>query len=491
MKKIVRLTVSSFFGPLLVTFLIVLFTLLLQFLWKYIDDLVGKGLEWYVILQLLIFASASFVPLALPLSILLSSIMSFGKLSETYELVALKSAGVSLVRALIPLTVIVTLITIGAFFFTNDAIPRANLKFYSLLWDVRNQRPALDIKEGVFYGGIDNYIIRINKKDKDGRHIHDIMIYDHTRLNRGNEIVLTAKSGEMYTSPDKRYLTLQLYDGARYEEMLAQSKNNVNGQRFEANRLMFKSYEIKFDLSGFNLRRTQEELFKDNYQMLNVNQLSYYSDSLEQRMRLRMRDTRQFISPYLSILRDSALLMAPPLAGPAMLPPPANEAWVFALPRFERRETMSRAMGIARSIKETFRVQREEMRGYREQHVKYEMEWHRKFAISLACLTMFFIGAPLGAVIRKGGIGAPTVAAIIMFVVYYILTKVGEQMAASGTVSIFWGMWGPTFILLPMGFYLIHRANIDRINYNIGSNIRFFFTRLFKRFGKRSRPKTA
>jgi len=435
---------------------------------------VGKGLEWYVILQLLFYASASLVPLALPLAILLSSIMSFGKLSETFELVALKSAGISLVRTMLPLTYVLIIISVGAFYFSNNVIPQANLKFHSLLWDIRQQRPALDIKDGVFYGGIDNYSIRISKKDPDGRHIYGIMIYDHSR-DRGNDVVLTAKSGEMYSSDNNRWLNLQLYNGVRYEEM--PRANDGGSQRssdsWSANRLSFKSYELKFDLSAFSLQRTREELFKDNYQMLNIKQLQYYIDSLDTRRGRKLDEVMIYSKPYFTILRDSSIIRAAATDGAKVKT--TNKPLIEIYPFYNQKNILNKALGAARSLKESFRIQREELKTYDVEQRKYEMEWHRKFAISLACLTMFFIGAPLGAVIRKGGIGTPTVVAIIMFIVFYILTKMGEQLALNETLSVFVGLWLPTFILMPAGFYLIHKANTDRINYNFGATISHFF----------------
>ena len=278
MKKIFNLTILTFVGPFIATFFVVLFVILIQFLWTYVDDMVGKGLEWYVILKLLFFASASFVPTALPLAVLLSSIMAFGNLAESYELVALKSAGISLARIMVPLITLITLIAVGDFFFSNNLIPVANLKFQSLLWDVRQQRPALDIKEGVFYNGIDNYSIHIDKKDKKSQKIEGVTIYDHTNLH-GDDVVLMAKSGEMSISKDQRWLALKLFDGTRYEEM----RDDKDGSHITdpASRLSFKTYEIKFDLMEFKLKRTDENLFKENSVMLNLNQLQYYIDSLK------------------------------------------------------------------------------------------------------------------------------------------------------------------------------------------------------------------
>jgi lipopolysaccharide export system permease protein len=463
LKKIFKLTTFSFLGPLLATFFIVLFILLMQFLWTYIDDLVGKGLEWYVIVKLLFFASASFVPAAFPLAILLSSIMAFGKLSETYELVALKSAGISLIRAMVPLISLVFFLSVCAFFFSNNVIPRANLKFRSLLWDIRQQRPALDIQEGVFYGGIDNYSIRVGKKDKNSQHIQNIMIYDHSN-NRADEIVMTAKSGEMATTKDKRWLILTLNDGSRFEEL---PNNRCGPPSFPMSRLNFKTYEIKFDLSGFNLNRTKEELFKDNYQMLNISQLQYYQDSLERLRNKKVKEIKDYSRPYFAYLRDTAIYKSKNWKSAAALP--AGEAFTASLPRRDQHDVTLRSLNTARTLKEVFRVQGEELDNYDKQSVRYRMEWHRKFALSLACLTLFFIGAPLGAIIRKGGIGMPTVVAIVMFIIFYIISIMGEKSAKEEVIGVFIGMWIPTLVLLPIGLFLTWRANIDRMNFSASS----------------------
>ncbi|RYD77480.1 MAG: YjgP/YjgQ family permease [Sphingobacteriales bacterium] len=480
MKKIFTLTTFSFIGPFAATFFVVLFTLLIQFLWKYIDDLVGKGLEWYVLLELLFYASASFVPLALPLSILLSSIMCFGKLAETYELVALKSAGVSLLRIMFPLITVVFMLSGFAFYFSNNIIPRANLKFHSLLWDVRQQRPALDIQEGYFYGGIDNYSIRIQKKDKKSAKIEGIIIYDHTR-NRGNDVVMTANSGEMYTTEDKRWLILKLFNGTRFEEMEVRS---AGPPTYPSNRLNFKSYEIKFDLSTFNLSRTKEELFKDNYQMLNIGQLQYYTDSVSSIVAKKRAEVVDYSRPYFQFYHDTAYyyntyVSFNKLAG--------NEAFFASIPKQDRGTTVVRALNTARTLKGVMRGQAEDIAAYDKMNRRYQMEWHRKFALSLACLTLFFIGAPLGAIIRKGGLGMPTVVSIGMFMIFYMISIFGERSAKDGAISPFVGMWLPTFILMPIGFWLTWRANIDKISFNFDRTRRFFdwVGNLFRKKNKR------
>lgn len=517
-KKIFKLTTVSFLGPFIVTFFVVLFTIVMQFLWKYIDDLVGKGLEWYIIGELLFYATASFVPLAIPLAILLSSIMSFGKLAETYELVALKSAGVSLFRIMFPQVVLITFIAIGSFFFSNNVIPRANLKFHSLLWDVRQQRPALDIREGVFYGGIDNYVIRINKKHDDERTIEDITIYDHTGPT-GNHTVLTARSGEMYTTADERWLIMKLFDGHRYEEMQTQ---DMGTRTYPANRMSFKSYEMRLDLSVFNLSRTREELFKDNYQMLSVGQLAYYADSMIGVVEIKRQESTQFSKPYFSFLNDSSIITddlnnppdtiasdstaaitdsvlaanAPATKKDTSITPdtvkakayvdtlPATASIIEAFPKDMQAKLAQRAKNSVRTVSDVLRVQGEDLGNWVKLQISYVFEWHRKFSLAVACLTFLFIGAPLGAIIRKGGIGMPTVVSIVLFIVFYVISIAAEQSAKEQAISVFMGAWIANIILFPIGLYLTWRANVDAISFNFD-----WASSLRRRFSKKRIPR--
>jgi len=468
LKKIFNLTILTFIGPFIATFFVVLFVILIQFLWTYIDDLVGKGLEWYVILKLMFFASASFVPTALPLAILLSSIMAFGNLAESYELVALKSAGISLARIMVPLVTLISFIVIGDFFFSNNLIPVANLKFQSLLWDVRQQRPALDIKEGIFYNGIDNYSIHIDKKDKKSQKIEGVTIYDHTR-GHGDDVVLIAKSGEMNISQDQRWLAIKLYDGTRYEEM--RDDNEGHHISDPASRLSFKTYELKFDLMGFKLKRTDENLFKENSVMLNLNQLQYYVDSLKKIVRKKEIANPGFAKQYLLSSRDSLSIKSN--IHPAKISATAvGKPFVYSLPTDDPKHFILRAEQTARALAEMYKGQAEDLENEEKEIRKYEIEWHRKFSLSIACLTLFFIGAPLGAIIRKGGIGYPTVVAIFMFLIYYVISIIGERSAREGAIGVFTGMWISTLILLPIGLYLTYRANRDSVTFNFRNFIK-------------------
>ncbi|MCX6350891.1 MAG: LptF/LptG family permease [Bacteroidetes bacterium] len=406
---------------------------------------------------------------------MLSSIMTFGNLSEHYELVALKSAGISLRRILTPLFILILLMSAGAFFFANNVIPVANLKFKSLLYDVRTKKPALDIKEGTFYGGIDDYILRINKKDKNSNKIHGIKIYDHTR-NRGNDILMTAEHGEMYTKDNNRWLVVKLYNGTRYEEM---ESKNPNKPTYPHSRISFASYEMKFDLSGFSLSRTNESLFRGGFDMLDIKQLSQYEDSNRTNLETTRRDVANYIKPFFTILSDSAKVLKP-FAHFEKLN--AKEPFCNSLVKYSIKGNATHAFQQAQTIRNFLEEQGRTEESYLDIITRYRIEWHRKFTLSLACITLFFIGAPLGAIIRKGGLGLPIVVAILMFVVFYVLSMVFERAGKSGAVDVVTGMWAPVALLMPVGLYLIWRANSDSINID---TIKSFFTNLIPSFTRK------
>jgi lipopolysaccharide export system permease protein len=448
-KKLTGLVLASFIGPFILTFFIALFVLLMQFLWKYIDDLVGKGLDWWTITQLLGYTSTTLVPLALPLAILLSSIMTFGNLAEHYEIVAAKSSGISLQRLMQPLFIVAFLISLGAFYFSNVVLPYSNLKMGSLLYDVRQQKPALFIKEGIFYSGIDGYSIKIGKKERDGKTIRNVMIYDHTG-NQGNRKVVVADSGTMVMTNDKRYLVLTLINGNSYEEQVNRKRN------YDTNPLLrytFKSEVINLDLSSFQLSRTNEDLFKDNNQMMNIFQLKNMMDTIKQQYANReIRFAKEMI-PYYQFLIDSTLLKRTDEALP-LLP-------AYLLTEENKNTYYDAALGQARIIKSAIESANEDLKGRQTAGNKFKIEWHRKFTLSIACFLLFLIGAPLGAIIRKGGLGLPIVVSIAFFLCYHIISITGEKFAKEGVISVERGMWQSSLVLLPIGLLLVYKATHD------------------------------
>ncbi|MCO4291861.1 LptF/LptG family permease [Solitalea sp. MAHUQ-68] len=474
MKKLHKLIVISYLRPFVATFFIVSFILSMIFLSKYIDELVGKGLEWYTILQLLGYNFAVNVPLALPLAILLASIMTFGNLGEQYELVAIKASGISLSRAMVPLVFVMVLLSIAAFYFSNIIMPRSFLKMGSLLYDVRQKKAAFAIPEGVFYNDLEGYSIRVTKKDPDGKTLYDLMIYDHMQGN-GNMNVVLAKKGEMFKSDDDRYLVLNLYDGVRYSEN--PGDNGYNDRQRQV-RIRFKEYGLKFDLSGFNLSRTKEELFKDHYQMLNVRQLLVKEDSLQNLMALKQRNLDAYIEP--------TFLLYKPHSNYKTIKPIKNLSWknkdviMNILPATDRLIVVDDAINSMRNVKSYLTSAKEEATTQSEILRKHMVEFHRKFTLSFACIVLFFIGAPMGAIVRKGGLGLPVVISILFFLVFHVLSISGEKFAKQGKLEPYQGMWMATLVLVPIGIFLTYKAATDSAIFDAEKYQRFF-KRLFSK----------
>jgi lipopolysaccharide export system permease protein len=454
MKKIYALVLKTYLGPLLVTFFISLFILLMQFMWMYIDDLVGKGLEWYIIGELLFYASFTFVPLALPLAILLSSLMTFGNLGENYELVAMKSAGISLRSIMKPLIILSVFISVFAFYFSNNVLPVANLKFKSLLYDIRKKKLAVNIKEGIFYNDMEDYVIRVGKKGKDGNSIYRVLIYNHTG-GKGNTDVTVADSGLMESTPDGRYLIFTLYDGYNYTEKTDQ-RDSKKSNPFQ--RTSFKEQQRVFDLSDFELNRTNEELFKNNYQMLNIRQLNYFIDSIGSNIETRRENlAKNYPRNYQVYLNlDSSYT-----TGQDSCIDPIQPDLLSQYTGDDRILVTASALSSARGVKKTLEYHVQSFKTSEEGLVKHKIVWHRKFTLSIACLVMFFVGAPLGAIIRKGGLGLPTVISILFFILYYIISMIGEKSALKGAIEVTGGMWLSSIILFPLGFFLTLKATTD------------------------------
>jgi lipopolysaccharide export system permease protein len=452
-KKIYWLIIKSYLGPLVMTFFIALFILLMQFLWKYIDDLVGKGLEWYIIAELLFYASSTFVPLALPLAILLSSLMTFGNLGENYELVAMKAAGISLRRVMMPLMIMSILISLIAFYFSNNVLPVANLKFKSLLYDVRQQKLALDIKEGIFYNDIEGFVIRVGEKEKDEKTIRNVLIYDH-REKKGNVNVTLADSGVMELAPNGRSLRFILYDGYNYAERTDQRnyRENIPFQRTK-----FKENFKNFNLVDFEMTRTNEDLFKSNYSMLNLTQLKVAEDSL-----ITGLNTRKNEFP-MQLFRSFTFYSSIDSAAQAEYEPkkPYTTNLIEDYNREDAAEVVEDALQRTRRLRESIGYFTSEVKSRSEMIYKHQAEWHRKFTLSVACFVLFFVGAPLGAIIRKGGLGMPVVVSVLFFVLFHIISITGEKSVKSGLMDANVGMWLAPVILFPLGLFLTFKATTD------------------------------
>ncbi len=454
MKILSRYILKSFVGPLILTFLIALFVLLMQFLWKYIDDLVGKGLSWYIIAKMMLLATITLIPMALPLAILLASIMAFGNLAESHELVALKASGLSLLRIMSSLIVLNLIISILAFFFANNMLPYVNLKMGSLLYDIRTAKPALNIPQDVFYNGIDGYSIRFGVKDKDQETVHNVMIYDHTE-NQGNVKVYLADWGKMKMSSDKHYLLLNLYNGNDYTEMIDNPRQRVTHPMLTDN---FKKQTLYLDLSSFKFSRTNEDLFKYNYEMMNMKQLRSSSDSLS---KLLKKNKNNF---YSTLTTD--------YLGPARFNNRLQSAAKPSAP-LSRGAVLDLAVELARNAKQVINTANDEFREMQESIIRRDIEWERKITFSVACFILFFIGAPLGAIIKKGGLGMPVVVSTFFFILFYILSITGEKFAREQVTSVIEGMWAPSVILFPIGIFFTYKATRDSALFNTESYFNF------------------
>ncbi|TKC65020.1 YjgP/YjgQ family permease [Pedobacter hiemivivus] len=474
MKKIHLLLVKAFIKPFFVTFFIVMFILLMLFLFKYVDELIGKGFEWYVILELMYYASAANVSMALPLSILLSSIMTFGTLGENYELVAIKSAGISLQKAMMPLLVVIIFLAISSFIFSDYMLPKANLKFGSLLWDIRNKKLSFLIKEGVFNNSIPGYSIRVDKKNDDGE-LKNVMIYDHTG-NNGIAKIIIAKEGKM--SKDETHLVLNLHDGVRYEE--SSGKSSSYNPRQELTRMRFKETDQKFDISSFKMNRTDEEGFRGNTQMLNLKGLSKKKDSLSSELDSINKFAALNVSSYYkqnNYTKGYTKLMAK-VKG-------IDKPVLNIVPKNQKLSIIQSALDQANTVMQTTSGRIADHGDRTRSIIKVEIEYQKKFTLAFSCLLLFFIGAPLGAIIRKGGLGLPVVVAIVFFLLYHIIATVAEKSATQGSLTPFFGMWLAIIILSPLGAFLTYKATVDSALFDV-NNFKLVFTKIFKIFKRKS-----
>jgi lipopolysaccharide export system permease protein len=459
-KKLDKLIVKAFMGPFIATFFITLLVLVMQFFWLYIDDFVGKGIDTKVIFEFILYQSAVLVPLALPLAILLSSLMTFGNLGESFELVAIKSAGISLIRFMRPLFFVCILLAGVAFAFSNYVIPVANLKSRTLLTDIVFAKPAFDLKEGVFYDKIPNFAIKIGKKEANDSVVQDIIIYEQGNPLQDNFII--ARTGVMRVTENKRFLEFNLKDGWRYQER----GNYYDPANSEFIRIGFKEYKKQFDLStlGFN-NRTADSVNKNNERMYSMRQLEKTIDSLEKdNKQLKMQTENQLFVQFRFLGLLDSTWSKDSLPDVSKLKPVRNYDEI--LPDSAQANVNQNVRNIAGSL----RISSESMMGTlkdKERNLrKHQIEWHRKIVLSLACLVLFLIGAPLGSIIRKGGLGTPLVVAIIFFMVFYFSSTAGEKFAKENTLTPFGGMWMATFILLPIGLFLIYKAMRDSQLFN-------------------------
>lgn len=517
MKKLVIFFIKSFVGPFLATFFVSIFMLIMQFLWKYIDDLMGKGLEVSVILELLFYVSASLLPLALPLAILLSSLIVLGNLGENLELAALKSSGLSIYRILRPLTWVIIMIAVGTFYFSNYVIPIANYKWHSMIWDIQEKKMTSFLKPGVYTQAIDGFSIKI--KEGDGNSFKNIIIHDRRETNELKTII--ADSGEFLQSDNGEFLFFKLYNGNIIEELSSapdfqKTEGKPQRSRYPSRKSDFKTATYKMDMSGFKLQRTKEDLFKDDFEMLNVFQIREIADSMialyadmkntlsfnnkvklayfqsleyegtgENQLDERIKDKRaQYLVEKEKVLNDQEEeseegreeVAEEMSEEETEKPTPVLLTPIFTLkemPQEIRPKAIHHMESQLRTNLQSLEGQINLAENRKRVMRRYEIEFHRKFALSFSIIILFFIGAPLGAIVKRGGFGAPVVIAALLFMIYYILITIGDEMARNNVISPFAGMWGPNIILSPFAVILLIGAAYD-------SNFRFLTT-WFKR----------
>jgi len=497
MKKIDKLILASFLGPFILTFLVVVFILLNIHMLKYFDDIIGKDLGWDVIGQLLFYFAIFNTPVALPLAVLLSSLITFGNLGEHFELTAIKSLGVSLVRSLLPIFVFVLFVTIGAFIVGNYLVPKAALEAYSLLYDIKQKKPALDLRPGAFYNAIPDISIKVDEKFQEDGALKGITIYDH-RGRTGNKEVTKADSGRMYTFMNNQYLKLELFNGNNYIEGAGSGTDISAGQSSEETfrKTKFAKTQIVFDLSSFGLNRTDKKWFQSNRIMRNMKQLDFDMDSVNTEIKtqqLSIYTTSSQVFTYhlkkdtivwpeaiknLKRERDSIALISINKAEvvlPNQVAVGIRNTWDANITISEKVRSLSDsifktpyspsdlsvASNQVRTVKSQLYNANEQIKSHNDQFIQFEVQWHKILANSIACIAMFLIGAPLGSIIKKGGLGVPVLVSILFFIVFYVLSLMGEKWAKQSVLTVAQGMWLANIVLVTIGLIFLKQARAD------------------------------
>lgn len=473
MKTIHKMVLKAYLGPMVLTFFIVMFVLLMNFMWQYIDELVGKGLDTSVILELLGYALINMVPMGLPLSMLLAAIMTMGSLGESYELLAMKSAGMSLPKIIQPLVFVVVLVSIGSFFIANNLVPYANKKMYSTIYDIRQQKQVIEFQDGLFFNGIDNMSIRVGRQDPVTKLLYDVLIYDNRQYN-GDMTTTVADSGYIRLSDDKKLLLITLYNGETYEQTRSSKWYSESGLRHN----IFTRQDGAMEMDGFSMdERTDANAFS-NSSTKNIKELQQDIDSLDVVVNVNTIKSYEPLLKQQIFVKESFILS------------PNDSLWVdkSAYPKIAILDSLKGkgvkdhnaiwkgALNQAKSSRNMFSYDEAGTKDGLNKLYRSEVEWHKKLSLPASILIFFLIGAPLGAIIRKGGLGMPVVVSVIFFVIYYIISISGEKMAKEGTWGAVSGVWISSFILTPIAIYLTIKATNDsnlldmdwyRIKYNM------------------------
>lgn len=523
MKQLDKLMLRSFVGPFVVTFAIAIFVLVMQTLWLYLDDIAGKGLGFLLVMELLSYKAVGLVPLALPLALLISSVMVLGALAEHYELSSFKSAGVSLIRVMRPLIILGLLGAVISYFCSDYIIPAANVQFGSRMYDIQNKKPTLSLDVGTFNTDFNQFAIHIGQKASNGRDIADVLIYDHSKSNLGEITQISARSGEMYSDPAGRFFVMRLFDGHQYSESSTSSDKRSNSYPFV--RTNFDAYTKVFDLSEFKLKQTSRDLFSQNRSMLSTWQLAAAVDSMDLNLQERKQTLSNHLTNYLTMLeRDTVQLrpsatadssgalaeeemarrdsMATQLKEATVSKPlqiaeqkrletqaieqakeisqeyqqkiranplvanSKNWPGIEALLRTQDGNSQARVINRARTSARSILTQAEStvriLPGELKTRVKHVYDLHMKYSMAVVCMIFIFIGAPMGAIVRKGGFGYPILVSIVFFVLFIILTISCRKLAESFTLSGELAGWMPCIILFPISVLLTHMAARDQ-----------------------------
>lgn len=464
MKKLYGYMFQGFLPLFLMTFCICLFIVLMQFLWRYIDELVGKGLEVSVIAELFFYAALTMVPMALPLAILLASLMLFGNLGERFELTAMKSSGISLLKTMRPLIFLIVFVAIGAFFFQNNVLPKAQVKMWTLLFSMRQKSPELDIPEGVFYDQINGYSVFVKQKNLENGRLYDLMIYDVSQ-GFNNATIILADSGKLSFTQDKRHLYLQLWQGESFENLRDQQLS-AGGVPYRRETFSGKEVMIPFDA---NFTRMDDSTMRRQYIGKNIAELRHTIDSVNvkidsvgEKFGRQLRDVRYAGVNNMERSYDTQGRLRTLPATPVRLNKPVDVDAVFAGKSLaDKQRHIAYALDRARQAHSEYEFKSYSLTEDKQVIRRHQIEMHKKFTLSIACLIFFFIGAPLGAIIRKGGIGMPIVISVFLFIFYYIIDTAGYKLAREGRVEVWAGIWASTAVLLPLGIFLTYKAVND------------------------------
>lgn len=525
-KKLDQLVFRAFLGPFILTFLVVTFILLVTQMLRYLNEIFGKGIGIEVLAQFIWHFSIFQTPFAIPLAVMLASLICFGNLGEHSELIAIKSAGISLTRIMVPIFIFVLFISVFAFYSNSYLVPKSALKAYSLLYDIRQKKPTLDIKEGVFYDGIDNFRIKVSQKGEDGQTLKGIVIYDHSK-GMGNTDVILADSGKMYTIHHERYLKLELYHGNYYSEEITTGNINRQLKIKPFNRTSFEKSEIVFDLSMFDLKRTNEKLFSTDRFMRNHNELQADIDSMQKEiydMRLMYYKAANHYWPYhrsvdvvkfpedlkvFGIIKDSLIAairdtlrednvgsvnryidaksIKQLAKGKALIvQDSAREAKAEKVRRtytsysqkfdvqvlkdsvdahYADRKSLNSmyktTIGLTRQMKSKSSVNKNRLAHFVREQKIFIIQREKLTANAFACVILFLIGAPLGSIIKKGGLGIPVFVSIVFFIFYYVVSMFAEKQARQGLMDPYLAGWLANIILLPFGIFSFKQARKD------------------------------